>query len=57
MGKGRNPKTILANGTNRSGATLATLALGLQPRQKLAKVQAKNEPGSHISCSRECKRV
>jgi hypothetical protein len=36
---------------------IATLTLGSQPRQGLAKVRAKNELGSHISCSRECKRV
>jgi hypothetical protein len=29
----------------------------LQPRQGLAKVRAKREPGNHISCSRECRRV
>jgi hypothetical protein len=39
------------------GWLVATLALGLQPRQGLAKVRAKSELGSHISCSRECKRV
>jgi hypothetical protein len=32
-------------------ANVATLALGSQPRQRLAKVQAKRKPGSHISCS------
>jgi len=32
-----------------------TLALGLQPKQGLAKVWAKSEPKSYISCSRECK--
>jgi hypothetical protein len=36
---------------------VVTLALGLQPRQGLAKVRAKRKLGSHISCSRECKRV
>jgi hypothetical protein len=36
---------------------VATLALGSQPRQGLAKVRAKSEPGSHISCSRECMKV
>jgi hypothetical protein len=36
---------------------VATLALGSQPRQGLAKVRAKNELGSFISCSWECKRV
>jgi Na+-transporting NADH:ubiquinone oxidoreductase subunit NqrC len=36
---------------------VATLALDLRPKQGLAKVQAKNEPRSHISCSQECKRV
>ncbi len=37
--------------------TIATLALGLQPRQGLAKVWAKGEPKNHISCSWECKRA
>jgi hypothetical protein len=37
--------------------SVATLALGSRPRQGLAKVQAKSEPGSHISCSQECKKV
>jgi hypothetical protein len=32
---------------------VATLTLGLQPRQGYAKVQAKIEPGSHIACFRE----
>jgi len=36
---------------------VTTLALGLWLRQGLAKVQAKMKPKSHISCSRECKRV
>ncbi len=36
---------------------VATLALGSRPRQGLAKVWAKNEPESHISCSWECKRM
>jgi len=36
---------------------VATLALGSQPRQGLAMVRAKNELGSNISCSRECKRM
>ncbi len=34
-----------------------TLALGSRQRQGFAKVRAKIEPGSHISCSQECKRV
>jgi hypothetical protein len=34
-----------------------TLALGLQPRRGLTKVQAKNELGSHISHSHECNGV
>jgi len=37
--------------------TIATLALGLRPRQALAKVRVKSELRSHISCSQECKRV
>jgi len=36
---------------------VATLALGSQPRWRLAKVQAKNEAQSHTSCSQECRRV
>jgi hypothetical protein len=36
---------------------VATLTLGSQPRQGLAKVRAKGEPRSHISCSLECKKV
>jgi hypothetical protein len=36
---------------------VTTLALGSQPRQGLAKVWAKKELGSHISCSRKCKRM
>jgi hypothetical protein len=36
---------------------VATLTLGLQPRQGLAKVWAKSELRSHISCSQECKGV
>jgi hypothetical protein len=31
---------------------VATLALGLWPKQGLTKMQAKSEPKSHISCSR-----
>jgi hypothetical protein len=37
--------------------SVATLALGSRPKQGLAKVRAKSEPESHISCSwgaREC---
>jgi hypothetical protein len=36
---------------------VTTLALGSRPRQGFAKVRAKNELGSHISCSQECKKV
>jgi hypothetical protein len=36
---------------------VATLTLGSWPRQGLAKVRAKTKPLSHISCSRECKRM
>jgi hypothetical protein len=36
---------------------VATLILGLRPKQGFAKVQAKTKPKSHISCSWECKRV
>ncbi len=36
---------------------VTTLTLGSWPRQGLAKVRAKSEPGSHISCSQECKRM
>jgi hypothetical protein len=43
---------------NLQGTTcVTTLALGLRPKQGFAKVRAKIEPGSHISCSRECKKV
>jgi hypothetical protein len=34
---------------------VATLALGSRPRQGFSNVWAKIEPGSHVSCSRECK--
>jgi len=36
---------------------VATLALGLRPKQGPTKVWTKSEPRSHISCSWECKRV
>jgi hypothetical protein len=36
---------------------VATLALGSRPKQRLARLRAKSELESHISCSRECKRV
>jgi hypothetical protein len=36
---------------------VVTLALGSRSRQGLEKVRAKSEPGSHISCSQECKRM
>jgi hypothetical protein len=36
---------------------ITTLALGSQPRQGFTKVRTKNEHGSHISCSWECKKV
>jgi hypothetical protein len=36
---------------------VVTLALGSRPRQGLARVRAKTKLGSHISCSRKCKRV
>jgi hypothetical protein len=36
---------------------VTTLAVGSRPRQGHVKVQAKSEPGNHISCFRECKRV
>ncbi len=38
-------------------ASVATLALGLQPRQGFARLQAKREAGSHITYSRECEKV
>jgi hypothetical protein len=34
---------------------VATLALGSQPRQVVARLWAKREPGSHITCSQKCK--
>jgi hypothetical protein len=36
---------------------VATLTLGSQPRQGVARLWAKRKLGSHISCPRECKRV
>ncbi len=36
---------------------ITTLALGSQPRQRLTKMWAKSEPGSHILCSQECKKM
>jgi hypothetical protein len=36
---------------------VATLVLGSRPRRGLTRVWAKTKRGSHISCSRECKRV
>jgi hypothetical protein len=45
------PKVILTT------PNVATLALGLWPRQGLAKVWAKSEPESHIPCSQKCKKV
>jgi hypothetical protein len=48
-----------ANGLNHPHKMkdVTTLALGSWPRQGLAKVRAKSEPRSHISCYRKCKRV
>jgi len=34
-----------------------TLALGSQPRQGLARLWAKKEAGSHVACSRGCRKV
>jgi hypothetical protein len=34
---------------------VATLALGLRPRQKVARLRAKWETREHSTCSRECK--
>jgi hypothetical protein len=34
---------------------VATLALGLQPMQGVARLRAKREAGSHFTCSQECK--
>jgi hypothetical protein len=42
---------------NYKSTSVATLALVSRPMQRLAKVWAKSEPRSHISCSWECKRV
>jgi hypothetical protein len=39
------------------GESVVTLVLGSWPRQEFVKVRAKIELRSHISCSRECKRV
>jgi len=43
--------------SNQNKKGVGTLTLGSQTRQGLVKVQAKYEVGSHISCSRECKKV
>ncbi len=40
-----------------SSQIVTTLTLGSRSRQGLAKVRAKSELGSYISCSQECKRV
>jgi hypothetical protein len=37
--------------------SVATLALSSQPKQGFAKVWVKTKPGSHMSCSWECKRM
>jgi hypothetical protein len=49
--------TIICSICTKCSSTLfvATLALGSRPNQGFAKVWAKSELGSHISCSRECK--
>ncbi len=47
-----NPQTLVNVPYN-----VVTLALGSRPRQGLAKMRAKNEFKSHISCSQECERV
>jgi hypothetical protein len=51
--------TIICSICTKCSSTLfvATLALGSRPNQGFAKVWAKSELGSHISCSRECKKV
>jgi hypothetical protein len=41
----------------KTSTSVTTLALGLQPRQRLTKAWAKREPRSHISCFQECKKV
>jgi len=37
--------------------SVATLALGSRPRQRVARVRAKRKPRSHITYSQECKKV
>jgi hypothetical protein len=53
----RPPISIRFHDLHANEISVATLTLGSRPKQGLAKVRAKNEPGSHISCSQECKRV
>jgi len=59
--EGMNPHTPKLAPTLGIGVQMnscvATLALGSQPRQGLARVWAKKEPRSHISCSWECRTV
>ncbi len=53
----KNRDVMFIEGSKKKMWCVATLALGLQPRQGLAKVRAKSDPGNHISCSQECKKV
>ncbi len=51
------PQCLVGSKSTEVAKIITTLALGSQPRQGLAKVQVKSELESHISSSRECKRV
>jgi len=60
----KNPKFFLTKyktsrrfKMNLTYSNVGTLTLGSRPRHGLVKVRVKNMPRSHISCSRECKRV
>jgi hypothetical protein len=44
--------TLTSSNAHDRSSNVATLTLGLWPRQSLAKVQTKKEPVNHISCSR-----
>jgi hypothetical protein len=48
---------VLDDGTSTQMSFCRNPHLGLMTKQRFANVRAKNEFGSHISCSRECKRM
>jgi hypothetical protein len=53
-----NPIVTIVSGPKKKKKHRKTIVtLGSLPRQGFAKVWAKNEPRSHISCSQECKKV